>query len=297
MRGPKRWLSRPGKAGRDAEAAEAARAAFALEAGRFTPYVALEREGAIFFLSTESKFGRRLFSTRELKDGRQLARALRALELAGVERAGGTFVDVGANVGTSTVQALTEHGFTAGVACEAEAGNFRILKANLAVNGVDGVVRAFNLAVSNRSGEGVLRFRGRGSQTHYLVRDGEAAEDTVAVRVTTLDDLAAEIGLDPAEAGLLWIDVEGFELEVLEGARSFLRRAVPLVVEFVPNRYPGERLQALVDVLSPAYTHFVDLKPSRPARHGLEPLSTIETLLSRRRDKTDILVFRLPEPS
>ena len=279
----------------DASCALNDRAEFAFDAARFTPYIALEREGTIFFLSTESKYGRRLFSTQELKDGRQLGRALRALDSANL-RSGRTFIDIGANVGTSTVQALQEHGFAAGVACEADPENFRILKANLAVNGLDGLVYAVNLAVSNRSGEGMLRFRGRGSQTHSLIRDGEAAEDAISVRVTTLDDLAAEIGLSPAAAGLVWVDVEGFELEVLEGARGFLHLAVPLVVEFVPDRYqPLERLQALVEVLSPTYTHFVDLKPSSPSRRTFEPLSAIEALMTRRRDKTDILIVRLSD--
>ena len=271
----------------------ARRAEFAAAASQFSPYLALELDGTLFFVSTESKYGRRLFASRRLKDGRQLDRSLRALQLAGIELPGTTLVDVGANIGTTTVQALREYGFSAALACEPDPENFRILRANLAVNGLDERVRAFNLAISNWTGSGALVLRGRGSQTHRLLRAGERAAETHPVPVTTLDQLAAEGKFRPDRVGLLWVDVEGFEAEVLEGAQSLVSQSVPIVVEFSAHRFRTfGGLDAFVDVLSPSYTHFYDLKPSFPSKRGFESLSAIEELLSRREDKTDLLVVR-----
>jgi hypothetical protein len=117
----------------------------------------------------------------------------------------------------------------------------------------------------------------------------------VPVAVTTLDQAVADSELDPGRVGLLWIDVEGHETEVLEGASAILGRSVPVVVEFSAHRFRQlGGLDAFVGAFSPTYTHFYDLKPSFPSRWGFESLSAMEELLSRRQDKTDLLVVRLP---
>ena len=158
----------------------ALREEFVAAASRFAPYVALEFGDSLFFVSTESKYGRRLFVT---QGGRRLDRSLRAVRSVGLEPPGTTFVDVCANVGASTMQALQRHGFARAVEFSA----------------------------------------------HRLGTHG---------------------GLDH-----------------------------------------------FAEVLSPAYTHFYDLKPSFPSSRGFEPLSALEELLGRRKDKTDLLVVRLPDAS
>jgi FkbM family methyltransferase len=45
---------------------------------------------------------------------------------------------------------------------------------------------------------------------------------------TTLDTLAEEGTVDVDEVGLLWLDVEGHELDVLTGATTLLERSVPM---------------------------------------------------------------------
>jgi FkbM family methyltransferase len=288
------------KAARDAEGA-ASRAAsaetiFAASAGQFTPYVAVERDGALFFVSTESTYGRRLFANRQWADDRQLDRTLRALSLADLKLGGTTFVDIGAHIGTTTIQALKRYGFTSALAFEPDPENFRILRANLAANGLDGLVRAFNVAISNRVGTGQLQVSSRGAATHKLLSDGDLAPQALPVPVTTFDRLAAEGSVDLDDVGLLWIDVEGSEIKVLKGARTLLDRSVPIVIEFSPRRFRvAGQLESLVDILSPSYTHFLDLKQSSSSTLGFEPLCATEELLSRHRKKTDLLVVRLPE--
>jgi FkbM family methyltransferase len=57
-------------------------------------------------------------------------RALDYLERSGVDVRRGTFLDVGANIGTTTFAALEEQ-FALVVACEPLPNNVRILRANL----------------------------------------------------------------------------------------------------------------------------------------------------------------------
>src|SRR5581483_626842 len=259
------------------------RAEFVQQAAEQAPHVSVERDGAIFFLPTRQKAGvDRLLKT-EWKEKRHLERAV--------------FVDVGAHVGTTTITALRKFGFRAAVAFEPEESNFRLLRANLGVNGLEDEVRTFNVAVSNRVGTAQLKLRPSMGAKHRIVGDDEAAEErTVSVPLTTLDQVVGDGALKASRAGLLWLDVEGHELETLQGARRLLRRSVPVVMEFIPRtlRQDG-RLEALRAVLGRHYTHVVDLRPRLHGAPHLLPLEELEQLAERyRRSFTDLLVLRRP---
>lgn len=67
--------------------------------------------------------------------------------------------------------------------------------------------------------------------------DTGVAVKTETVNIQTLDDL---LGNDPAKHVFLKIDVQGFEKEVLEGAKKTLSRVVALYVELpIKNLYEG----------------------------------------------------------
>src|SRR5581483_423284 len=273
------------------------RAEFVQQAAEQAPHVSVERDGAIFILPTRQKAGvDRLLKT-EWKEKRHLARALDALEAVGAAAERAVFVDVGAHVGTTTITALRKFSFRAAVAFEPEESNFRLLRANLGVNGLEDEVRTFNVAVSNRVGTAQLKLRPSMGAKHRIVGDDEAAEErTVSVPLTTLDQVVGDGALKASRAGLLWLDVEGHELETLQGARRLLRRSVPVVMEFIPRtlRQDG-RLEALRAVLGRHYTHVVDLRPRLHGAPHLLPLEELEQLAERyRRSFTDLLVLRRP---
>jgi len=271
------------------------RAEFVQRAAEQAPHVSVERDGAIFFLPTRQKAGIDRLLKAEWKEKRHLARALDALEAAGAAVDRAVFVDVGAHVGTTAITAVRRFGFRSAVAFEPEESNYRLLRANLGVNGLEDEVRTFNVAVSNRVGSAQLKLRPSMGAKHRLVGDDEAAEErTVSVPLTTLDRIVAEGGLKASRASLLWLDVEGHELETLQGAKRLLRRSVPIVMEFIPRTLGEEgRLDALGSLLSKHYTHVVDLRH----RANGTPLSLrageLEQLAERYpRSFTDLLVFR-----
>jgi FkbM family methyltransferase len=266
---------------------------FAVTARRLTPYVAIEKNGVLLFTSTEAEIGRARFAEREGKDDRQLDKAMLLLQSTGVDPAGTLFVDVGAHIGTSTIRALRRHRFASALCFEPEPDNFRILRANLAANDLDTVVRPFNVALSNHEGTAHLQLRKRGSGSHELVMEGAIDRRVVRVPVTSFDRLTEDGAVDPSEAGLLWIDVQGSEVEVLEGARRLLERSVPIVVEFSPSRFrAAARVDSFIGLLSSGYTHFFNLKPHFPSERGLQPLAEIEEIPRRFETQTDLLVLR-----
>jgi len=124
---------------------------------------------------------------------------------------GGTFIDVGAKVGSTTLAVAGRAGRV--LAIEPNPAVAAVLRRNLARNVIHHV-EVCEAACSSRSG--VIEL--------YL----SPTRETVLVRCDRLDELAAEYGLECVD--VVRIDVEGAEREVLRGMESLLARFHPVVI-------------------------------------------------------------------
>jgi hypothetical protein len=105
---------------------------------------------------------------------------------------------------------------------------------------------------------------GEGSLRRDLHFSGPVEEESV--EVVPLDDVT---GIDVLDIGLIKIDVEGLEAEVLRGAESTLRRCRPAVVfEQQADEIDDGDSQALALLRSFGYTRFLECarSPSTPVR-------------------------------
>jgi FkbM family methyltransferase len=161
-------------------------------------------------------------------------------------RPGDTAIDVGANIGLLTVPlalAVASAGLV--VAIEPLPTNVRRLRANLARNGLD-AVRIVEAAVGEADGRATLHTAGDPAfgSLREIVKHRTSGDLDVELR--SLDSLWAELGR-PAVA-LVKIDVEGAELEVLDGAGELLATARPvLLVEADPGA-AADAVRAKLDV-------------------------------------------------
>jgi FkbM family methyltransferase len=266
-----------------------ARQAFLRQARGVTPFVAAELDGLLLFVSTRDRLGREVFIDGERQDMFVLERALHSLRNHGVEVRGSTFLDVGANIGTTTVTALKRHGFTRAVALEPEPTNFRMLRLNLVANDIDSQVTPLQVAAAARSGRAQLKISASSSGKHALVDGNEAGtvEETIGVRTVTLDQLLVDGTMQADEVGVLWIDTPGAEAAVLAGASTFLDRRVPLVTSVRPGRYGWLDVQHELTHLLRGYSHFVRLRPFDPTTSN--NLSAVLDSFSR---AGDVLAFK-----
>jgi FkbM family methyltransferase len=195
-------------------------------------------------------------------------RPLQRLLLAYVQP-GTTVLDVGASLGLWTVP-LAKGAREVGArvwAFEPHPRNHQWLERNVALNGLEDTVTIHRCAVGDAVGEARMGI----GETQDFQQGGNAAINVdpksplgVLVPVKRLDDFAI-----PPSVSAVKIDVEGYEISVLRGAKELIARDRPVILgEF--DRYwieqRGENLSAFLEgVGHDGYQpHVVEKRRSRP---------------------------------
>lgn len=227
-----------------------------------------------------------------------LVRAVEILHEEGYTKRG-LFIDVGANIGTQTVYALQTDKFSGAVCFEPAPQNYRLLRANLAINGLETMARTVETAVSDTAGNVEFELSTQNIGDHRVsLTDKEGAFDEsgrerITVRRDTLDTLLSQTGVSHDEVALLWTDTEGHEDAVLIGGSSLIASGVPVFLEFWP--YALERsggTKRLTDFMKTVFTHFYDMVDLPNPRR--RPIAEIDDVVARLTgtEYTDVLAFR-----
>jgi len=216
---------------------------------------------------------------------REIDQAVAVLAASGRLPADAVFVDVGANIGTHTVYALRGGRFARAIAFEPEPKNARLLAMNIEANGLAGVVTVVPKAAGDAAGTAVLHLHPRNKGAHAIGAppsvDGRDRRDVPVVRV---GDALNELAVPSEQLGLIWIDVEGHEPQVIHGLGGLLARRVPIAFEYAPHRYQGEARRELVRTLASHYSTLHSLNGPPDHRAPIAALGEIERI-------DDILVF------
>ena len=263
--------------------------------GRFSPLLAARLGRATVIVdSHDDEVGRTIFVTGDY-ERRYMDAALTFLRTSEPSREiGPTFVDVGANIGTSTLDALLEFGFERAICFEPDPHNYRLLRLNLVLNELEDRVTTFPLALSDASGERALARSARNSGDSHLVADLERqpGRDQV-VEVRTLDELVSEGTLKPESVGVLWIDAQGHEPYILAGARHSLDAGFPVVAEYWPHGLGESGLELLERLVAELFTSVIDLRRMGEVESELAAAELGRLRAKyRRREFTDLLLLR-----
>jgi FkbM family methyltransferase len=143
-------------------------------------------------------------------------------------RPGGTFVDVGANIGWFTLFAARRVGGRGHVlAVEPNPANCELIRRSAANNGFN-QVRLIPAAASNRAGAVALETDASNGRIIPVDAATTVVPCSYVVPARTIDDMVDEAGLDNVD--VIKIDVEGAEPLVVQGAAKTIARWRPVLV-------------------------------------------------------------------
>jgi len=146
-------------------------------------------------------------------------------------------VDVGANIGKYSILSRITNHYANVFAIEPETKNYDILVKNIKLNNLD-FIHTKKIALGSKKGKLKLYISSKNVGGHSLnyklvaatpEKDYNSFEE---VEVNTLDNLFKDVEID-----ILKIDTEGFELEVLKGAKKLLtnKRIKNIIIELNDN--------------------------------------------------------------
>jgi FkbM family methyltransferase len=165
------------------------------------------------------------------------------------ESGGGTYLDVGANIGLTTIP-LARNRSVKCVALEPEPTNFENLKNNVAVNCPFGNVEVTQIAVFDRSTTVDFEIEKHNLGDHRIrLTDSPGSYEeqhrrVIRVPTATLDELAKDVQLPLA----VKIDTQGAEPFVFGGGGSTLAKADLIICEWWP--YGMKRLNGNPEVIA-----------------------------------------------
>lgn len=132
-------------------------------------------------------------------------------------RPGDLFGDIGANIGSYTILASGVTGSNS-ISVEPVRSTFLNLKRNVAVNDLEALVELCNCGVGAEKGKLYIT-KDFDTVNHIVSGDEMAGKGTDEVDIVTMDELFSR-----KTPILIKMDVEGFEMSVLQGGKQILER-------------------------------------------------------------------------
>jgi len=150
------------------------------------------------------------------------------------------FLDIGANIGTYSIF-FAKQGLT-GCAFEPSPENFQALKQNIDLNHLTEKVQLYELGLGDHHYIDEFSFdpiNTGATHTSSVVNPDAIEGKKEKVKIVTLDSLIHECQFDPEkDKVLVKIDVEGMEINVIEGAKNFLQ-TFPEIVMVIETVHSG----------------------------------------------------------
>lgn len=147
-------------------------------------------------------------------------------------KVGGTVIDVGANIGYYTLILADKVGKNGKVyAFEPDKINFEILEKNIKENKLKNVV-AIKAAIGSKNESKILYKSEENLGDHKLYKPKTPAKKREKVKIVRLDSFIKE------KMDLIKIDTQGWEPEVIEGAKEMIKKNKPVIfLEYSPASY------------------------------------------------------------
>ena len=194
-----------------------------------------------------------------------------------VDDSAGYFLDLGANIGTTGIYFLKKLAPNLKLlAFEPDPQTFKMHRINVLLNDMEDVTDLVNCGLGNEASELMLYRNGIGSGGNGFIKHKQSTP-IATVKIISLDSYLAEKNIAAQDVKYIWIDTEGFEAQVLLGAKNLLREnPAPVFMELNLGAWDKTgHFEDMMALLAESYSHFVHVQFGDTA-YPLDALRTME---------------------
>jgi len=237
--------------------------------------------------SNDQVIGRTVYATKKPFDFDKLTRVLKILNL----KKNRLLIDIGANIGTICIPAIKRKIFDKAIAFEPEPLNYSLLLTNILINGCYNKIDSHNIALGNKDGDKLnLKIDDINKGNHRVIKKTKNySSKNIIINSYKLDSFLKNIN---SLSTLLWIDVQGYETEVLLGAKKLLKKKVPVCVEFSPTYLDKKKYNIFKKMfIKNGYNYFynINLPLNKIALNNESIDNLYKTLKKNKYEETDLL--------
>lgn len=237
--------------------------------------------------SNDQVIGRTVYATKKPFDFDKLKKVLKILKLKKNE----LLIDVGANIGTICIPAIKRNLFNKAIAFEPEPLNYSLLLSNIIINGCYKKIDSHNIALGNKNRKKLnLRLDDRNKGNHRIIINSKVnSKKNVVINSYKLDSFIKNIN---SLSTLVWIDVQGYETEVLQGAKKLLKKKAAVCVEFSPTFLEKKKYDIFKNMfIKNGYNFFynLNLPIKKIALNNVSIDNLYKTLKKNKLAETDLL--------
>lgn len=200
-----------------------------------------------------------------------------AKQYYGVDDSAGYFLDLGANIGTTGIYFTKKLAPNLKLlAFEPDAENYKMHRLNLILNDMDDKANVVNCGLGDKFDE-MTMYRDLINPGHNNVTEPKDSVPTATVKIMPLDSYLAEHNIAAQTVKYIWIDTEGFEPQVLLGAKNLLKEnPAPVFMECNLGAWDRSGLfEDMLALLAEGYSHFIHVQGGETV-YPLEALRTIQ---------------------
>ena len=242
-------------------------------------FVACTVEGLSYVATSKDVMVMRHMYTQRTNHAAENMKIFQALsrQYYGVDDSEGYFFDLGANIGTTGIY------FTKKLvpnlkllSFEPDAENFKLHRINLILNDMESKSTLVNCGLGDKFDE-MTMYRDLANPGHNNFTEPKDNVPTETVKIIPLDSYLAENKIAAKDVKYIWIDTEGFEPQVLFGAKNLLKEnPAPIFMECNLRVWnESGRFKEFMSLLAESYSHLIHVWGGKTTLYPLENLQTV----------------------
>lgn len=173
----------------------------------------------------------------------------------------GYFLDIGANIGTTSIYVKKMNDNLNVIGFEAGNENYTLFRVNCILNHVEDIKTEL-IGLSNNTYTKKYKYVSYNSGKSEVVEDDAEGQNISEIMMMKLDDYLNDNHICLEDIHYIWVDAEGHESEIIEGAIETLKtQKIPLLQEFNPEDYLHKgRLKEYCENMTHIYDGFIDVR-------------------------------------